>query len=118
MTMHLIRGMSSINTKGRKEKRSPGWAAAQAKHDAWLMKKGVHPSQLQNKEKSSGNKVPNYKTDRAIPTSDRITAIAYKRQVNEYSGDYITGLATLHKSNTVPVGRGDDPKSYAQMRRN
>lgn len=118
MTMHLVRGMSSINTKKRKQNKKPGWEKVQAAHDAWLMKKGVHPSQLNDKEKSSGNKVPNYKIDRAIPTSDRITAIAYKRQVNEYSGDYITGLATLHKSNTVPVGRGDDPKSYAQMRRN
>ena len=33
MTMHLIRGMSSINTKKRKQKKSPGWATAQAKHD-------------------------------------------------------------------------------------
>ncbi len=119
MTMHLIRGMSSINTKKRKQKKSPGWAAAQAKHDAWLMKKGVHPSQLKDKDKSSGASIPNYaETSCTIPTSNIITPIQGKAKANEYSGDYITGLATLHKSNTVPVGRGDDPKQYAQMRRN
>lgn len=39
-----------------------------------------------------------------------------ERQV--YSGDYIVGIATMHKSNLVPVGRGDDPKAFATMRRN
>ena len=118
MTMHLVRGMSSINSKKRKQKRKPGWEKVQAAHDAWLMKRGVHPSQLKDKEKSSGNKIPNYKIDRAIPTSDTVGAVQGKTKINVYSGDYITGLATLHKSNTVPVGRGDDPKQYAQMRRN
>jgi hypothetical protein len=36
----------------------------------------------------------------------------------EYTGDYIIGLATTHKSNIVPVGRGDSPEEYAKMRRN
>ena len=118
MTMHLVRGMSSINTKKRKQTKKPGWQKAQAEHDAWLMKRGVHPSQLKNKEKSSGNKVPNYKIDRAIPTSDVVTAIQGKKQPNEYTGSYITGIAQMHKSNSVPVGRGTDPKIYAEMRRN
>lgn len=39
------------------------------------------------------------------------------KERNEYSGDYITGLATMHKSNIVPVGKGDDAESYAKMRR-
>ena len=34
-----------------------------------------------------------------------------------YSGDYIVGIATMHKSNMVHIGRGDDPNSYATMRR-
>jgi hypothetical protein len=36
----------------------------------------------------------------------------------EYSGDYIVGIATMHKSNLVPVGRDDNPKDYSTMRRN
>ena len=118
MTMHLVRGMSSLNTKKRKANRQPGWEKAQAEHDAYLMKMGVHPSQLKNKEKSSGNSIPDYRSTRpAIPTSDRVCAIAPKAKRNVYSGDYVTGLATMHKSNIVPVGRGTDPKEYAQMRR-
>jgi len=36
---------------------------------------------------------------------------------NSYSGTYIQGIAQMHKSNAVPVGRGDDPEDYATMRR-
>jgi len=36
----------------------------------------------------------------------------------EYTGDYIVGIATMHKSNLVPVGRDDNPKDYSTMRRN
>ena len=41
-----------------------------------------------------------------------------KAETKKYSGDYVTGLATLHKSNIVPVGKDDDPVDYATMRRN
>ena len=51
----------------------------------------------------------------AFTTNSNATA---KAATKEYSGDYITGLATMHKSNIVPVGRDDDPKNYATMRRN
>ena len=119
MTMHLVRGMSSINTRKRRTNKNPGHAAAQAKHDKWLRKMGVHPDQLKKQDKSSGASIPNYSSScTSISTSDRIVPIAGKRKAQEYSGDYITGLATMHKSNTVPVGRGSDPKIYAQMRRN
>lgn len=118
MTMHLIRGMSSLNTKRRKQNRKPGQANAQAAHDAWLKKMGVHPSQLRNKEKNSGNSIPDYSSTRsAIPTSDKIVPIAGKRKAQEYSGDYIVGLATMHKSNIVPVGKGQSPEELAKMRR-
>lgn len=35
-----------------------------------------------------------------------------------YTGDYVVGIATMHKSNMVPVGREDSPEDYAKMRRN
>ena len=79
---------------------------------------GVHPDQLKLREKSIGKSLPDYSTEcKSIPTSDRIVAIAGKRKANEYSGDYIVGLATMHKSNIVPVGKGTQPEDYAKMRR-
>jgi hypothetical protein len=36
---------------------------------------------------------------------------------NSYSGTYIQGIAQMHKSNAVPVGKDDNPEDYATMRR-
>ena len=57
---------------------------------------------------------PNYPS---LSTSS-IPAGGSKKESPKYTGDYIIGIATMHKSNLVPVGRGSDPKEYAQMRRN
>ena len=40
-----------------------------------------------------------------------------RRASAQYTGDYIIGLATTHKSNIVPVCKDEDPIAYAQMRR-
>ena len=118
MSMHMVRGLSTTNTRRRKQKRKPGDAQLRAAHDQWLRKKGVHPEQLKTKEKRSGYSVPNYtETRQTIPTSDTIVPIETTRKRNVYTGDYIIGIATLHKSNLVPVGRGDNPEVYAKMRR-
>ena len=119
MTMHLMPVYyNNNNSKKRKPFRKPGWQKAQAEHDAWLKKRGVHPSQLKNKEKSSGNRIPDYSSDhKSVPTSNYVGPIEGRKAAKVYSGDYIVGIATMHKSNAVPVGRGDDVKSYAKMRR-
>lgn len=41
-----------------------------------------------------------------------------KKESPVYTGDYIVGIATMHKSNLVPVTRDQDPVEYATMRRN
>jgi len=54
----------------------------------------------------------------SVTSSNSIPGACARKERQEYTGDYIVGLATMHKSNIVPVGRGSDPKEYAQMRRN
>jgi len=53
---------------------------------------------------------PSFQTSGPVSTA--------KQEPKQYTGDYITGIATMHKSNLVPVSRGIDPKDYATMRRN
>lgn len=60
----------------------------------------------------------NTKSYPSLKTSDTIPGACGKRESQQYTGDYIVGIATMHKSNLVPVGRGSDPKDYATMRRN
>ena len=42
---------------------------------------------------------------------------ATKKESPRYSGEYLIGIATMHKSNLVPVGRDDNPVNYSTMRR-
>ena len=53
--------------------------------------------------------------DKELPSNLR-NATA-RPEGNSYSGTYITGIAQMHKSNAVPVGKGDNPEDYATMRR-
>lgn len=41
-----------------------------------------------------------------------------KAAKNSYSGTYVKGIATMHKSNAVPVTSGEAAKDLAKMRRN
>ena len=126
MTMHLVRGMTTLNFKKRKTKnKSKKQLEANAKHDKWLRKMNAHPEQIAaNKEKNANvpiRSIPDYSSNRnTIPTSDVIpggsTAPA-ERQI--YSGERrLLGVAIMHKSNLVPVFDSEDAKEIARMRRN
>ena len=123
MTMHLVRGMSTINTKKRKAK---GLTAkdkqAQVEHNKWLRKMGCHPEQLAKKPKTPINTIPDYTQDsRGLPTSDVICGNGAIKESMTYSGErQLLGIATMHKSNMVPVfaDKKEHAKEIAQMRRN
>jgi len=123
MTMHLVRGMTSLNTKKRKVKKKPGWEKAQAEHDKWLRKMNAHPDQLKQIKrefKTYEFKESFSRTTESYPslsTSDSFRGSTAKSEPKQYTGDQIVGIATLHKSNMVPVSRGDNPEIYAKMRR-
>lgn len=120
--MHLVRGMSTISTKKRKQKGiTAADRAAKVEHEKWLRKMGVHPEQLAKREKVAINQIPDYKRDsRTLPTSDRICGNGTKKESNVYSGErQLLGVATMHKSNMVPVfaDKKEDAKEIARMRR-
>ncbi len=122
MTMHLIRGMSSLNTKKRKQKKSPGWKQKLAEHDKFLRKMGAHPDQIkESKKKNAGHSlyhIPDYSSDRpSLPTSDVICGGGLRKDSNKYTGTEIIGIGTMHKSNMVPVSRKKDAEDMAKMRR-
>lgn len=127
MTMHLVRGMSSLNNKQRKAKgRTQADRDAQAAHNQWLRERGLHPSQLKAKlphdakgRRLGVHEIPSYKSHvETAPTSDRITATATKKHENQYTGNEIAGIGLLHKSNLVPVRKdSNDAKEIARMRR-
>ena len=101
---------------------------AKDEHDKWLRKRGVHPDQIKvalphnAKGKRLGiTAMPDYKSHqgtRTAQTSDRVVGNTNKKLENTYTGNYIVGFATMHKSNLVPVNRDQNGADYATMRRN
>ena len=122
MTMHLIKGVRVTGSR-KKAKRKPGWQKAEAEHRAWLLKMGIDPDAKPKKKEFVPYKpeTPSYvretKSYPSLSTSP-IPDAGAKKESQQYTGDYIIGIATMHKSNLVPVSRGDNPKDYATMRRN
>ena len=56
-------------------------------------------------------------TDIQYPSRDDSTGSTPRREPQQYTGTLVRGIATMHKSNTVPVGRGNSPEDFAKMRR-
>ena len=122
MTMSLVRGMTTTSTKKRKAKGvTAADRKAQLEHDKWLRKMNVHPEQLATQKKQPVNEIPDYRQDsRALPTSDKICGNGTAKEQKVYSGErQLLGVATMHKSNMVPIfaDKKEDAKDIARMRR-
>lgn len=114
MSMHMIRGVQ-VHGKS-KHKRKPGWAKAQADHDAFLKKMGVT-----GKKSSWRPDMPDLSSDRkSLPTSDIVCSNGTKRDTAKYTGNEIAGIVVTHKSNLMPVRKDNKQAAIdaAQMRRN
>ena len=126
MSMHLVGPyMTTTSYKKRKaKKKTQKQIEADVKHEKWLRKMNAHPEQIaRNKEKNANISVlsvPSYRTSgNSIPTSDVIPggSTAPKERL-VYSGERrLLGVATMHKSNMVPVFDSKDAKDIAKMRR-
>jgi len=79
------------------------------------MTRTLHPARAYERE-TRAKVVPSRLTKELELRSDLRNATA-RPDSNSYSGTYITGIAQMHKSNAVPVGKGDNPEDYATMRR-
>ena len=117
MSMHLVRGMSSLNHRKRKSsKKTARQIAAEAEHEAYLQRLGVGRVKLPVDKKGRRlgiNPLPDLSTDSRV-TSDTVPGNGNRRQENRYTGDELLGIATMHKSNAVPV-RKDSKKSAQEI---
>jgi hypothetical protein len=108
---------------------TPAWKKAQrqAEHQQLKLQKEREKlygsaRTIQRKKKEFQEYVPPKSYHRETtkhPSLSTVTSnTCTKRDKTQYTGDYLIGIATMHKSNLVPVTRGVDPKDYATMRRN
>ncbi len=125
MTMSLVRGMTTTNTRKRRVKKSDRLKQTQAEHEAWLESMGVgkHRDALYDRwgKRIGLNSIPDYKEHQATAQlSNRVAANGTARDRVQYTGTEIAGIVTTHKSNLMPVRKDNKQAAIdaASMRRN
>lgn len=138
MTMHLVSGATSLNTRKPKAKITKAkleqYQRDLASRNKELKRQGRHSECMtldqyidyvtgkikSTKKKSSGDLKINYK-DSGISKFKSIEskglAVAAKQEPIKYTGTLIKGLSQMHKSNLVPVLSEEEIHSIARMRR-
>ena len=111
------------NTRSRKKKASTKRKVDE--YQAWL--KSVQATSTnfssgsstkrQAASKSVNVSVPTDRNPYAHPSLSSGHYDTFKKQVNQYTGDKMVGIGTLHKSNAVPIFNTQDAKDQANMRR-
>lgn len=119
MTMHLEKVY--MNNYGKcKPKLNAKQTQAKMEHDAWLRKRGLHPDQIAAKKKLNPVRkevIKEYvRPTQRIETSNTV-GNGFAKPTNVYTGDNLIGIATMHKSNMVPVFRKEDAVAISNMRR-
>ena len=137
MTMHLVRGMSSLSSrrptfKLTKRKRAEwefDWMADNKLRKSQGMAKITFEEYCLNrlgkvklskpvfKELQVTNTHPRY-ADRVVhPSLGIVGGNTLKREAMKYTGTLVKGIATMHKSNAVPVIDEEQMKDISRMRR-
>ena len=138
--MGLARGLSTISTKRYKTKvtkaRLQELELEWRKHNKSMKQKGMHDLRYEKfsdyvdycygktKVKQSFKSYTpqeSYRRDTPNYPSMEISGGGHgtKRETQKYTGDLIVGIATMHKSNAVPVMKGTkQAEEIAKMRRN
>lgn len=106
---------NTTNTNPRMRKsRNKRIREANLEHEEWLKSRGLHSSQLRNHSEE-------YKLElsRKEPYNTRhnITGNTNKIPEKIYTGTLIKGIATMHKSNAVPIINEKQAVEISKMRR-
>lgn len=131
MTMH-IEGpwLSTTGKKKGKQKFRNAESAQKARQqkDSWQELLKRHGVEQEERKKSQAAKAaplsasylsypPGREPKQHIPSKDTGVGIAAKAADKVYTGTNIVGIATMHKSNAVPVFSAEDAVEISKMRR-
>lgn len=129
MTMHLVGPALSMNgkKKGKKKFRNAEEARkARELDESWkeLQKKwGVEAEAkkraraMQAEPLQYSLSTPADRSTKHIPSLNSGAAVATKAEPKVYTGTLIKGIATMHKSNAVPILNEEDAIAISKMRR-
>lgn len=112
-------GLTTTRTNRKhKPSKSKKLQKATAEHEAWLKTMGVGKPTPTTVHSVENTPTPVSKTE--VKLSDQVAGHAPAKTANTYSGERtLLGIATMHKSNMVPVfaDKKQDAKDIAKMRR-
>jgi len=105
------------HTSNKKINKKPGHNKAKAEHEKFLKSMGLSNVSDRVAKRGSVVELP-AKFERSGPqTSDTIPTPIGKKDSNVYTGSLIKGIATMHKSNAVPVINKEQATDISNMRR-
>lgn len=116
MTMHLER-IRVIERSKKKTSNRKSLSKAKTEHEKFLAKMGLSNVRSRVAKRGSVVELPAQMERRGVQTSDRIPSSTGKKAENVYTGDLIKGIATMHKSNAVPVINKEQATDISNMRR-
>ena len=111
--MPIYYNTTNLNPRMRKSKNKK-LRDANLEHEEWLKSRGLHSSQLSKHSeeyKLELNRVEPYNTNH------NITGNTNRVSENVYTGTLIKGIATMHKSNAVPIINEEQAVEISKMRR-
>lgn len=124
MSMHLHHPSLSLNGKKKGKKK---FASSEAKlkqeqlAESWneLLKKYAPSTKITPVKKKLDYKlsIPEARSTRHIPSVDTGLGNAVKSAPKVYTGTKVKGIATMHKSNAVPVFTDEEAIEISKMRR-
>lgn len=121
MTMHLAPVyVSTVNHGKSKRKTNKKQQRSISEHEAWLRKRGLADDQIQarkTKTKIDLSEPNMYIRKPDLPPVSNYVGNGYKREEKTYTGTLIKGVATMHKSNAVPVINKQQAEEISRMRR-
>jgi hypothetical protein len=141
MTMHLVTGMSSLNTRKPQSKTTktqlklwqPEWRA----DNKWRQRQGLASQTFEQYVAYREGKTAKQHREfvpltapvlkkgdlddhrERYPSQEMSSGVATRKEPMQYSGERkLLGIATMHKSNMVPVFDQESAIDIARMRRN
>ena len=112
--MHLAPGLTTTRTKKRKnkpltQKAIDEYTVAWRKHNKDCRKRHLHDFQFEISHTSEKPEVKRKVEIKKIPSHAASIGNCFKAEPKEYSGERkLVGIATMHKSNMVPVFEDED----------
>ena len=131
MTMHLEGPWLSTTgkRKGKQKFRNAEQARkAREQEESWKELLKRHGAEQEERKQKRAAKAPQLSTSylsyppgrepkQHIPSKETGVGIAAKAEDKVYTGNNIIGIATMHKSNAVPVFSAEDAVEISKMRR-